>query len=198
MNPIRHLAIVAAAAAQMAAPAIAGERCYDFSGQTAGTDYAVGTTVPIDIGRVNVRELLSGGSAVAGNPANKFLRVMDQQIAGGAAPEMYGKNVAVQIEPHEAVHAISLRISHQPGAAGARAAFVEVNGQRHEFKGSLAALDGKSLGSGNHVARFKVDLPPENTSNWDTGRLRVSSTGDLRSFTLGAAELRLDDVCIER
>ena len=198
MKPFHLMAIVAATASTMVASAMAGERCYDFSGQTAGTDYAVGTTVPIDIGRVKVRELLSGHNPVADNPANKFLRVMDQKIAGGAAPEMYGKNVAVQIEPFEAVHSISMRLSHQPGIEGGRAALVEVNGQRHDFKGSLAALDGKTLGSGQHVAKFQVDLPPENSGNWDTGRLRVSSNGDLRSFTVGAAELRVDDVCIRR
>jgi hypothetical protein len=181
-------------------PAYAGERCYDFGRLKPGVEYAVNATVPIEIGDVRVRDLRLDGAQVAQKDKNVFLRVLDQQVAGGAKPELYGKNVAVQMLPREAVHRISLRYSHQPGADGTRAAMVEVNGVRHDWRGSMQTLDGRQIGVGTpHEARFKVRQPASTGgAGWISGELQIESTQGLKSFTIGAAELRLDDVCVEK
>ena len=116
-----------------------------------------------------------------------------QKIAGGTAPEVYGKNVAVQMLPRAPVGKVSMKLAHQPGAGDGRAAFVEVNGERHEFNGSLAQLHGRTVGP----ARLKVDLPAA-SGNWVGGRLSATSKQGIESFTIGAGELRLDDVCFEK
>lgn len=177
---------VAAAALLALAPAHAGTTCHHFDNQVPGSSWAVdpGAAVPISIGRFRVRPLKLDGVVVA--PASSFFKVADagQKIAGGAAPEMYGKNVALQIEP-------------TPGARQ-RAAFVEVNGERHDWRGSFAQLDGRTIGPAAHPARLDAEFAPVNDSLWHSGRLRVRSQDGIRSVTLGAAEPRLDDVCVER
>lgn len=188
------LAIPAALALLAHASAGAAERCYPFDKLAADAQWAPGDTVPMSIGEVRVRNLPVDGDPVATNPANVFLKVMaTQKIAGGTAPEVYGKNVAVQMKPRKAVDKVSMKVAHQPGAGDGRAAFVEVNGERHEFNGSLAQLHGKTVG----VAKLKVDLPTT-AGNWVGGRLSATSKQGIESFTIGAGELRLDDVCFEK
>lgn len=191
---------VAAAALLALAPAHAGTTCHHFDNQVPGSSWAVdpGAAVPISIGRFRVRPLKLDGVVVA--PASSFFKVADagQKIAGGAAPEMYGKNVALQIEPTPGVKAIRMKVSHQPGPDRQRAAFVEVNGERHDWRGSFAQLDGRTIGPAAHPARLDAEFAPVNDSLWHSGRLRVRSQDGIRSVTLGAAEPRLDDVCVER
>lgn len=197
-NPIPR---AAASLALLALSPLAAQAaiCYHFDQQPPGASWPVdgAQPVPISIGQVRIRPLMLDGVEVA--PAQRFFRVApaDQHIAGGQAPEMQGKNVAVQIEPSAAARMVSLRFSHQPGPELGRAAMVEVNGVRHEWRGSFASLDGRVIGSGAGAARFAVEAAPVGDSLWHSGRLRVTAAQGLRSVTLGAAELRLDDVCIE-
>jgi hypothetical protein len=190
------------AALAVSAGAAGAETCYRFDGQAPGTSYAIdGPPIAIGIGEIRVRPLvLDGVVQAADNPANRFFKVApsNQQIAGGQAPEMYAKNASVQMLPRDEVHKISLRYSHQPGAEGVRAAMVEVNGVRHDWQGSLRKLDGKQIGT-KHPARFVVhQAEGKGENDWISGELKLSSKDGIRSFTLGAAELRLDDVCFER
>lgn len=190
-----------AALALFSLPPLAAQAatCYAFDQQVAGTSWPVDASqaVPISIGQVRIRPLVLDGAEVA--PGKRFFRVApaDQHIAGGRAPEMQGKNVAVQIEPNPAARRISLRFSHQPGPELGRAAMVEVNGVRHDWRGSFASLDGKVVGNGAKAARLAVESAPAGDSLWHSGRLRVTAVERLESFTLGAGELRLDDVCVE-
>jgi hypothetical protein len=179
----------------------AGEKCYDFSGMATGTEYPVDGTapIPISIGEILVRPLKLDGNEVGAN--NRFFKVApdSQKIAGGTAPEMYGKNVALQMKPKEPVKEITLKFSHQPGPERNRAAFVEVNNERREWQGSFGKLDGKVVGQDTEAARFSVREAAVGSSNWVSGELRLTAKGEaIQSFTLGAAELRLDDVCFAR
>jgi hypothetical protein len=175
-------------------PASAAERCYDFDRLADQTRWGVGAEIGIAIGAVRVRELLVNGSPAVDKLENKFLLAQaSQQIAGGARGEVYGKNVALQFLPNGGARKVSMKLAHQPGADGTRPNFVEVNGQRHEFRGSLAQMHGKSLGG----ADLKVELPGS-SGNYLVGRLSVSAAGaTINSFTLGSAELHVDDVCFE-
>jgi hypothetical protein len=107
--------------------------------------------------------------------------------------------VAIQMLPAEGVKRIRLRYSHQPGVGEARAATVEVNGVQRDWRGSFEHLNHAHLGRAGHPARFTVT--PDGTAGggaWKSGQLVVESREGIRSFTLGAAVLRLDDVCFER
>ena len=174
--------------------------CYDFDHLVAGASWPVDASEPvrISIGEVRIRPLKLDGVEVA--PAHRFFRVAEggQHIAGGTAPEMQGKNVAVQIVPSAGASSISMKVSHQPGPELGRAAMVEVNGARHDWSGSLASLHERAIGSGRDAASFEVDIMPLNDSLWHSGWLKVTADHEIHSFTIGAAELRLDDVCIER
>lgn len=196
---VRSAAIAALA---VGAGAAGAKACYHFDGQAPDASYAIdGPPVAIGIGEIRVRPLVLDGVVLAAdNPANRFFKVApsNQHIAGGQAPEMYAKNASIQMLPRDEVHKITLRYSHQPGAEGVRAAMVEVNGVRHDWQGSLHKLDGQQIGS-KHPARFAVRQDDGKGSNgWISGELKLSSKHGIRSFTLGAAELRLDDVCFER
>jgi hypothetical protein len=91
-----------------AAPQARADTCYDFGNQIDGTQYAVnGGPIDIGIGRFQVRDLVLDGNVVA--PNDRYFKVVGTQaIAGGARPEMYGKNVAIQMLPSEPVHQIRL------------------------------------------------------------------------------------------
>jgi hypothetical protein len=195
---IRSAAIAALA---VSAGAAGAKACYHFDGQAPDASYAIdGPPIAIGIGEIRVRPLVLDGVVMAAdNPANRFFKVAaTQQMAGGQAPEMYAKNASIQMLPRDEVHQITLRYSHQPGAEGVRAAMVEVNGVRHDWQGSLHKLDGKQIGT-RHPARFAVRQGEGKGENgWISGELKLTSKDGIKSFTLGAAELRLDDVCFDR
>jgi hypothetical protein len=197
MKPALSLAPVAIAIATLSSMnAQAAERCYDFGKLVPETQYEVNGTVQIGIGEVKVRPLILDGKEIGAG--NRYFVVKDQRIAGSAAPEMYGVNVAVQMLPAQPVKAISFKYSHQPGVEGGRAAMVEVNGVRHDWQGAFDRLDGQQIG-GKHPVRFQVRQPNRGGQNgWISGELKLSAQDGIRSFTIGAAQLRLDDVCFEK
>jgi hydroxyacyl-ACP dehydratase HTD2-like protein with hotdog domain len=81
----------------------------------------------------------------------------------------------------------------------ARAATVEVNGVQRDWRGSFERLNHEHLGRAGHPARFTVTPEPANAGRlWKSGQLVVESREAIRSFTIGAAVLRLDDVCFAR
>ncbi len=197
---VKHTLCLVLLSSALAAAAVQAKTCYDFSGQPADAVYPVdGVPVDIGIGQVRVRPLVLDG-VTQGEGTERSLRLMpSQKIAGGTAPEMYGVNLSVQLLPREGVQQVTLRYAHQPGAEGARAAMVEVNGARREWRGAFNKLDGQQIGTGAHPARFDVQqASPGDRTGWVGGRMRVQSKDGIRSLTLGAAELRLDDVCFER
>lgn len=186
--------------ATIGAPALAaaGPVCYDFSGQEAGTAWLIEpkTAVPIDIGTLYVRPLVIDG--IVQTPAVARFEVVDTAIAGGVLPELAGTAVAIQLVPDRAVHRIRLRYSHQPGAADVRGATIEVNGSRRDWRGSFERLNHESIGRAGMPARFNVTPHPAPGGGlWESGRMVVESREPIRSFTIGAAVLRIDDVCFE-
>lgn len=183
--------------AVLALPAAAkgGPVCYGFDRQPEGAQWTVDDTIPIqDLGRVEVRQLLVDGKPYGAD--TRFLRRVDNSIPGGSTPAMYAKNVVLRLLPKAPVTRISMRVAQQPGAAGVRPATVEVNGERHEFAGSLEQLDGRVIGT-PATARLKVRLPVADGA-FEVGQLVVESKAGIRSFSIGAAELHLDDICFER
>jgi hypothetical protein len=193
------IAALAGAHAAAAPPAAAQETCYDFSGQEVGTAWLIDpkTELPIGIGAIRVHPLKHDG--VVQTPEVARFEVIDTAIAGGQLPELAGTAVAIQMLPAPGVSRIRLRYSHQPGANEVRAAMVEVNGVQRDWRGSFERLNGEHLGKAGHPARFTVT--PEASAgggNWKSGRLVVESKEEIRSFTLGAAVLRIDDVCFMR
>jgi hypothetical protein len=190
---------LAGSLAEAAPAAGAQETCYDFSGQEVGTAWVIDpkTELPIGIGAIRVHPLKLNG--VVQTPAVARFEVIDTAIAGGQLPELAGAAVAIQMLPAPGVSRIRLRYSHQPGANEVRAAMVEVNGVQRDWHGSFERLNHEHLGKAGHPARFTVT--PEATAgggNWKSGRLVVESKEEIRSFTLGAAVLRIDDVCFLR
>lgn len=193
--PVLPAASLLLALMSLPAAAKGGAVCYGFDRQPEGAQWSVGDTIAIDeLGRAEVRDLLVDGRAYA--PENRFLRRVGNAIAGGSAPALYAKNVAVRLRPKAPVARISMRVAQQPGAEGARPAMLEVNGERVEFNGSLEQLDGRVLG-GAAAARVKVRLPVSDGA-FDVGQVVIESKAGLRSVSIGAAELHLDDVCFER
>jgi hypothetical protein len=193
------LGLITALAGPPAAAAGPNEACYGFADQEVGTAWLIEpkTELPIGIGALRVHPLELDG--VVQTPQAARFEVIDTAIAGGAMPELAGTAVAIQMLPQRGVSRIRLRYSHQPGALDGRAAMVEVNGVRRDWQGSFERLNHEHLGRAGHPARFTVTPEPAaGGGHWKSGRLVVQSKDEIRSFTIGAAVLRLDDVCFER
>lgn len=181
--------------AALSAPAVAkgGPICYPFDRQPEGAAWRVGDTIPIgDLGRVEVRHLPLGGRPQA--PDDRFLRRAGHALAGGSVPALHARNVVLRLLPNAPVLRVSMRVAQQPGAQGGRPAMLEVNGERHELGGVLEPLDGRTFGAG--AARVKVRLAQADGA-FDVGQLVVESRAGIRSVSIGAAELHLDEVCFE-
>jgi hypothetical protein len=207
MNPTRALGRIAAPVL-VAVVAIAGtglaaaaETCYDFGRLAVGASWPIApqTAVPIDIGTLRVHPLVLDG--IVQTPKVARLVLADDAIAGGRAPELSAVAVAIQIEPAPGVRRIRLRYAEQPGVDDGRAVAVELNGLRRDWRGGFERLHGEHLGKAGHPARFTVTPESASEANgWQRGRLQVEmkNGSEIRSFTLGAALLRLDDMCFER
>jgi hypothetical protein len=203
MHRSHRLALAVASALALAqGPAFAAEKCYDFARLPTDARWGVDTSQLIDIGEVRIRPLVIKGQPFeAANPDKQFLRMQDQQIAGGQRPELYGAQVAMQIVPSQRVRVLRMRFAHQPGPDGKRPSFIEVNGEKHDFEGSFAKLNGRTMGQGTSWrAEAKADLAPSGADSlWHAGTLAVRSTqGGIDQVTIGAQFFRVDDVCIER
>lgn len=193
---------LAAALALAHGPALAAEKCYDFSKLAADSSWGVNIDVPIDIGTVRIRPLIVNGQPfVAANADRQFLRLQDQQIAGGQRPELHGSQVAMQIVPSERVRSVRMKFAHQPGPDGKRPSFIEVNGEKHDFEGLFSKVNGRTLGQGTSWrAEAKAELVPSGADSlWHAGTLAVRSTqGGIDQVTIGAQFFRVDNVCLER
>lgn len=203
MHRYSSLALAAAAALALAhGPAFAAEKCYDFAKLAADARWGVNTSQQIDIGEVRIRPLVINGQPFeAANPDTQFLRLQDQQIAGGQRPELYGAQVAMQIVPSQRVRVLRMKFAHQPGPDGKRPSFIEVNGEKHDFEGPFSKVNGRTMGQGTAWrADAKADLGPSGADSlWHAGTLAVRSTqGGIEQVTIGAQFFRVDDVCIER
>lgn len=197
---VAALGVVLALAGAHAEAAQGAGNCYSFGGQEVGTAWLVEpqTAVPIDIGTIRVHPLKLDG--VVQTPDAARFEVVDTAFAGGRSPELAGTAVAIQMLPSQAVKRIRLRYAHQPGTNDGRAVTVEVNGLHRDWRGGFERLHGEQLGKAGHPARFTVTPEGSTEGNgWQRGRLVVEmkNGGEIRSFTLGAGFLRLDDVCFE-
>ena len=193
------LGLIAALAGTRTTAAAANEACYDFSSQEVGTAWLIDpkTELPIGIGAIRVHPLKLNG--VVQTPSAARFEVIDTAIAGGQMPELAGTAVAIQMLPAPGVSRIRLRYSHQPGANERRAATVEVNDVWRDWQGSFERLNHEHLGKAGHPARFTV-TPDASAGggHWKSGQLVVQSKQEIRSFTIGAVVLRIDDVCFMR
>lgn len=120
MNRSHRLALAAASALALAhGPALAAEKCHDFSQLAADAGWGVNTSLPIDIGEVHVRPLVIDGKPFeAENQERQVLRLQDPQIAGGQRPELHGSQIAMQIVPsgaESAWHAGTLGVRSTQG-----------------------------------------------------------------------------------
>lgn len=195
---LRALLAIGAAGIGVAQAAPGAETCYSFGGQEVGTAWPIEphTAVPIDIGTLRVHPLKLDG--VVQTPKVARFEVIDTAIAGGRSPELAGTAVAIQMLPVPGVKRIRLRYAQQPGVNDGRAVTVEVNGLHREWRGGFERLHGEHSGKAGHPARFIVTPEGSTEGNgWQRGRLvvEVKNGSEIRSFTLGAAHLRIDDVC---
>lgn len=194
----KHLAIVVALSALSAGSAGAVEHCYDFSKLAVDTRYKVGDAVQIGIGTVRIRQMPRNGAPDPHPSAqNRFLSVSQQQLAQGSAPEVHGSQVAMQILASRPVRSIRMKLAQQLGGGGLPA-FLEVNGELHDFEGSFQRADGKTLGLGGK-AEMRVALVADAApSAWHRGTLGVrAKSGGIKTFSIGAQSFSADDICIE-
>lgn len=185
-----------------AVPTFASEKCYDFDKLAVGTRWGADEQIDFDAGKVIVRRLLNNG--VPMTPENEdaqFLKVSQSQIAGDTAPELAMSLVTMQIVPTEPVQEVYFKLAQQLGATGNLPAYLGVNFETHELRGSFAQSDGTTLGSPLlGEARLTVQLTPDPPpSYWTRGWIRVRATsGDIKTFSIGSQIAHFGKVCLRR
>lgn len=207
MSKFRVLRAAVAGALTLASlPLFAGEKCYDFSRMTVGTSYRIGDEIDIGIGKVKIREFVKDGAVlVPTSGIDQHLEITQSKLAQEVAPEVALTLVGMQLIPREPVQEVTLRVAQQLGAGGNLPAYVEINGERHDFAGSFAKSDGKVLGDAAvGRARIKADVVQDaagtaGPSYWHRGRIGVRAvSGGIRTFTIGAQAAHLDQICFRR
>lgn len=195
MRTIRIASFATAAAAAWAAagPAAAQYQCYDFGGLPMNRQHHIGDTFNGQHVTIKLRPYTMGGTQV-GEAAN-FAEVQQALIAGGSAPELALKTLAVQVTPNQPITRMRVRLAQQiTPTGGFGTSNFEVNGQRHEGP-SFASANGKRLGGAEISASFA------NTSgNWHVGtlELRAKPGGGITSFSIGGHTWRMDDMCVDK
>jgi hypothetical protein len=200
----RGLAAVAWALA--AGPALAAEKCYDFSKMTVGTSYEIGDEVDISIGKVKIRGFLKDGEVVEPTSGiHQHLEITQSQISQEKPPEVALTLVGLQMVPREPVQEVSMLVAQQLGVNSSLPAWIEINGERHDFEGSFAQANNKVLGNATQGhARFKAQLVqdapgPNGPSYWHRGRLGARAVdGAIETITIGAQAAHLDQICFRR
>jgi hypothetical protein len=198
--------LTALALACAAATAPAAEKCYDFSKMTVGTSYRIGDEVDISIGKVRIRPFLKDGAvAQPTSGIDQHLEITQSQLAQEASPEVALTLVGLQMIPREPVQEVSMLVAQQLGVNASLPAYIEINGERHDFAGSFVQAHNKVLGNGSQGhARFKADLvqdaPTANgPSYWHRGRMGARAVdGGIETITIGAQAVHLDKICFRK
>lgn len=185
---------------------LAAEKCYDFSKMEVGTSYHIGDEVDISIGKVKIRGFLKDGEVVQPTSGiDQHLEITQSQIAQERPPEVALTLVALQMIPREPVQEVSLLVAQQLGVNGDLPAWIEINGERHDFAGSFAQANNKILGNASQGhARFKAQLVqdapgPNGPSYWHRGRLGARAVdGGIETITIGAQAAHLDQICFKK
>jgi hypothetical protein len=182
--------------------------CFDFSKQTTGTTWTVNQEIRTGFGKVVVREFVIDGKKYTPQTdvQTQYLKVNSSQIAQGSPPELHGSLINVQIVPDKPVRGISMKFAQQLGVTGQLPANLEVNGDRHDFRGALTEANGKEIGdAAKGVAKLRVNLvadastPEHPNSYWHRGTVEARATsGAIETLSFGAQAFNFDDVCIYR
>ena len=197
---------VAGALAFAVTPLMAAEQCYDFSNMPVGTSYRIGDEVDISIGKVKIREFIKDGAVlVPTSGIDQHLEITQSQLAQDAAPEVALTLVGMQVIPRKPVKEVSMLVAQQLGVGANLPAYIEINGEKHDFAGSFTQADNKVLGdAARGRARFKADLVqdaagPNGPSYWYRGRMGARAvSGGIETITVGGQAVRLDKVCFKR
>lgn len=181
-------------AAGPATAAPAQYQCYDFGGLAPDTSYNVGDVINARHATIKINPYHSGGGPT--DPKVRHAKVVPSKIAGGAAPEMALYLVTVKVEPDSPVTRVKMNIAQNISQTGGFAtANLEVNGQKREVPGGVAAMNGHTLGN--------ADLTSSMASvadNWHAGTLEMRATAgnSIKSFSIGGHQMRLDNFCFAK
>jgi hypothetical protein len=198
--------LVCAAVALASGPLLAGEKCYDFSKMTVGTSYRIGDELDISIGKVKIREFIKNGGVLEPTSGiDQHLEITQSRLAQEASPEVSLTLVGMQVIPREPVQEVSMLVAQQLGVGGNLPAYIEINGEKHDFSGSFIQAHDKVLGNvAQGRARFKADLVQDaagsgGPSYWHRGRMGARAvSGGIESITIGGQAVHLDQICFKR
>lgn len=172
------------------------DQCFDFSSMDENASYNVGDVIDTRLATITVSSYI-----VDGEPATASTRGAKRaqsQIAGGPAPELELKQVALVIEPKEKARRITMQIAQnmQSGNVTANSG-IAVNRKGSKSKKGFAGFDGKVLGRpASGKARITADLAPHGSGNWHSGTLSFDAVqGSIHRVRLGGHTVRLDNVC---
>ena len=195
-----RIALGAALLSSACAYAGDGYHCYDFSRLAEDAQFTVGDVIETRQATIEIQPYLQNGEPATADASG--VGVATSAIAGGSAPELELKLVALRIVPKKAVTGVRTRIAQSISASGAFADVVlAVNGHRQASGSGFAGLNGAELGgttgAGVHVS---ADVSAPKTGNWHSGRLelRAKPGGSIEGFTLSGHTWRLDNLCLRK
>ena len=200
MKIIKQVTAVAAVAAALGTvSANAGtepDHCYDFSNMVEDRSFTVGDTIETDFATINIRPYY-----VNGEPATADVRGAERassQIAGGTAPELQVKLVALNVVPRKPVSAVSTRIAQNISSDGGFAeSGIGVNRKARKSDKGFAGMDGAVIGTNAAgKARITADISPTGGGNWHSGTLTFEAVqGSIESIRLGGHTWNIDNMC---
>lgn len=199
-------AIAGLAIAFAGGAATAAEKCYDFSKMTVGTSYAIDDIVDISIGSVKIQPFVKDGVVVQPTSGiNQHLEVTQSKLALGEPPEIALTLVGLQLRPREPVQEVSMLVAQQLGVNQNLPAYIEINGERHDFNGRFDQAHNKKLGNATQGhALFKAQMTqdpagPNGPSYWHRGRMGARAVdGGIDTLTIGAQAVHLDQICFKK
>lgn len=199
MKMIKQVTAVAAVAATLGAvSANAGtvaDHCYDFSNMVENRSFTVGDTIETDFATINIKPYF-----VNGEPATADVRGAERsssQIAGGAAPELKVKLVALNVVPRKPVSVVTTRIAQNMTSDGGFAeSGIGVNRKGRKSGKGFAGMDGAVIGNdATGKARITADITPAG-GNWHSGTLTIEAVqGSIESIRLGGHTWHIDNMC---
>lgn len=172
------------------------DQCFDFSNMDESASYNVGDTIDTRLATIRVSSYMVNGEPVAAS--SRGAKRAQSQIAGGPAPELEVKQVALIIEPKKKARQITMQIAQnmQSGTVTANSG-IAVNRQGIKSKKGFAGFDGKVLGrTASGKAKVSADLAPSTGGNWHSGTLSFDAVqGAIHRVRVAGHTIRLDNVC---
>ncbi len=190
-GPARRAAVACALAALACSPlARAAGACYAFTGLSG--EYHVGDTIAAPLAEIRLEPFLLDGQAHRLGVARTGAR----DAAAGTGSVLEPFVIDAVVVPHVPSREVAVRFEERltPDSPHGNLA---ANGDVREVIGSLALLDGATLGPAGGRVAVAVTIDPMRRAGTRSGTLALRALdGGIETLAIGGIELFIDELCV--